>query len=131
MRDTLRLAAEINLPVIQHAEDTRLTENCSMNESTTSFRLGLRGMGSGGRGTIVIVTTQLAQQFAGARLHVAHLSTADALKAVRRGKRSKAHVQPRQVTPTSLHEVYADVEVDDNTDCKMVAAALGCGSARR
>src|SRR5277367_1756486 len=44
MRDTLRLAAEINLPVIQHAEDTRLPENCSMNESPTSFRLGLRGM---------------------------------------------------------------------------------------
>src|SRR5271169_5309843 len=27
MRDTLRLAAEINIPVIQHAEDTRMTEN--------------------------------------------------------------------------------------------------------
>ena len=26
MRETLRLAAEINLPVIQHAEDTRETE---------------------------------------------------------------------------------------------------------
>ncbi len=28
MRETLRLAAEINLPVIQHAEDTRETEGC-------------------------------------------------------------------------------------------------------
>src|SRR5262249_59552324 len=32
MRETLRVATEINLPVIQHAEDTRLTENCSMHE---------------------------------------------------------------------------------------------------
>src|SRR3984957_13547077 len=29
MRMALRLGAELNLPVVQHAEDTRLTENCS------------------------------------------------------------------------------------------------------
>src|SRR5206468_766056 len=40
MRDTLRLSSEINLPVIQHAEDTRMTERCSMNDGPTSFRLG-------------------------------------------------------------------------------------------
>src|SRR2546426_12559825 len=44
MREALRLAAEINFPVIQHAEDTRMTEHCSMNDSPTAFRLGLRGM---------------------------------------------------------------------------------------
>src|SRR3981189_1892742 len=44
MRDTLRLSSEINLPVIQHAEDTRMTDRCSMNDGPTSFRLGLRGM---------------------------------------------------------------------------------------
>src|SRR5438105_8463578 len=48
--------------------------------------------------SIVNRDVQLAQQFPGARLHVAHLSTADALKAVRRGKRSKAHVTC-EVTP--------------------------------
>src|ERR1700727_2937369 len=30
MRLALRLGAEVNLPVVQHAEDTRVTENCSM-----------------------------------------------------------------------------------------------------
>src|SRR6266581_4299359 len=44
MRDTLRLSSEINLPVVQHAEDTRMTERGSMNDGPTSFRLGLRGM---------------------------------------------------------------------------------------
>src|SRR5213082_1483440 len=29
MREALRLAAELNFPVIQHAEDTRMTEHCS------------------------------------------------------------------------------------------------------
>src|SRR2546429_13531 len=42
MRMALRLGAELNMPVVQHAEDTRLTENCSMHEGPTSFRLGLR-----------------------------------------------------------------------------------------
>src|SRR2546421_899344 len=98
MRETLRVAAEINLPVIQHAEDIRMTENCSMHDGPTSFRLGLRGMKAAAEASIVERDVQLAQQFPGARLHVAHLSTADALKAVRRGKRSKAHVTC-EVTP--------------------------------
>src|SRR5713101_6204141 len=38
MRDALRASAEINFPIIQHAEDTRLTANCSMNEGPTSLR---------------------------------------------------------------------------------------------
>ena len=70
MRDTLRVAAELNRPVIQHADDTRATEGCSMNEARQSFRLGLRGMksstGSVDRGPDI----DLAKQFSGARLHI-------------------------------------------------------------
>src|SRR4029077_4927047 len=44
MRDVLHAAAALDLPVIQHAEDTRLSAGCSMNEGPTAFRLGLRGM---------------------------------------------------------------------------------------
>src|SRR6476661_5534836 len=107
MRETLRVAAEINLPVIQHAEDTRMTENCSMNDGPTAFRLGLRGMKAAAEASIVERDVQLAQQFTGARLHVAHLSTADALKAVRRGKRSKSHVTC-EVTPHHFALTDAD-----------------------
>jgi dihydroorotase len=117
MRDTLRAASSLNLPVIQHAEDTRLTENCSMNEGPTSFRLGLRGMTTHAEASIVERDVQLAQQFTGARIHVAHLSTADALKAVRRGKRSKARVTC-EVTPH--HFTLTDENVGDyDTNCKM------------
>lgn len=117
MRETLRLAAEIGLLVIQHAEDTRLTENCSMNESATSFRLGLRGMPAAAEASIIDRDVQLSQQFTGARLHVAHLSTAEGLKAVRRGKRSKARISC-EVTPH--HFTLTDADVGDyNTYCKM------------
>ena len=117
MRETLRLAAEISLPVVQHAEDTRHTENCVMNESPTSFRLGLRGMKAEAEASIVDRDVQLAQQFTGTRLHVAHLSTADALKAVRRGKRSKARITC-EITPH--HFALTDADVGNyNTNCKM------------
>ena len=117
MRETLRLASELNLPVIQHAEDTRMTEHGSMNDGPTSFRLGLRGMKAIAEASIVERDVQLAQQFAGARLHVAHLSTADALKAVRRGKRSKARITC-EVTPH--HFTLVDENVGDyDTNFKM------------
>src|SRR5277367_5411659 len=117
MRAALRLGGELNLPVVQHAEDTRITEGCSMNEGTTSLRLGLRGMSAAAEAGIVDRDVDLAQQIRESRLHVAHLSTSDALKAVRRGKRAKARVTC-EVTPH--HFTLLDEDVGEyNTDFKM------------
>ena len=117
MRAALRLGAELNLPVVQHAEDTRLTEGCSMHEGPTSFRLGLRGMSAAAEAAIVDRDVSLAQQIRDSRLHVAHLSTSDALKSVRRGKRAKAHVTC-EVTPH--HFTLLDEDVGEyNTNFKM------------
>jgi dihydroorotase len=44
MHQALAAAARAGLPVIQHAEDTRMTVGCSMNAGALAFRLGLRGM---------------------------------------------------------------------------------------
>jgi len=117
MRECLRLSGELNFPVVQHAEDTRLTENCPMNDGPTSFRLGLRGWKSAAEAGIVDRDVQLAQEIPSSRLHVAHLSAADSLKAVRRGKRAKARVTC-EVTPH--HFALTDEAVDGyNTNCKM------------
>ena len=114
MRMALRLGAELNLPVVQHAEDTRMTENCSMNAGPTSFRLGLRAMPTAAEATIVDRDVTLAQQVRDSRLHVAHLSTSDALKAVRRGKRAKARVTC-EVTPHHFALIDENVgEYDTN-----------------
>jgi dihydroorotase len=116
MREALQLSAQLNLPVIQHAEDTRLTEHASMHEGPTCFRLGLRGIPAAAESAIVDRDVQLAQA-TGGHLHVAHLSTADALKAVRRGRRAKARVTC-EVTPH--HFTLIDENVGDyNTNCKM------------
>ena len=92
MREALILGGELNIPVVQHAEDTRMTENCSMHSGARSFRLGLRGMTAAAEASMVERDVQLAAQIPNARLHVAHVSTADALKALRRGKRAKARI---------------------------------------
>src|SRR5205814_8753456 len=88
-----------------------------MNESETSFRLGLRGMTDVAEAAIVDRDVQLAQQFNGARLHVAHVSTAEALKSVRRGKRNRARVTC-EVTPHHFSITDADMR-DYDTNFKM------------
>src|SRR5215470_11340276 len=114
MRMALRLGAELSLPVVQHAEDTRVTENCSMHAGATSFRLGLRAMPASAEATVVDRDVTLAQQIRESRLHVAHLSTSDALKAVRRGKRAKARVTC-EVTPHHFTLIDENVgEYDTN-----------------
>jgi len=117
MRMALRLGAELNFPVVQHAEDTRLTENCYMHAGPTSFRLGLRAAPASAEAAIVDRDVTLAQQIHESRLHVAHLSTSDSLKAVRRGKRAKARVTC-EVTPH--HFTLIDENVGEyDTHCKM------------
>jgi dihydroorotase len=116
MREALRTGAQLNLPVIQHAEDTRATAHCSMHEGPTSFRLGLRGMTVAAEAEVVDRDVQLAQM-TGGRLHIAHLSTAEALKPVRRAKRAKVAVTC-EITPH--HFTLIDENVGDyNTNFKM------------
>jgi dihydroorotase len=97
MREALSLGARLKTPVIQHAEDTRLTAGATMNEGPMAFRLGLRGMNGEAEARIVERDVELARATQG-HLHVAHVSTAGALKAVRRGKRDRVRVTC-EVTP--------------------------------
>jgi dihydroorotase len=94
MRQTLVAAARAGLPVIQHAEDTRLTGGCSMNAGALAFRLGLRGMPVEAESGLVERDVRLLAELKDSRahLHVAHLSTAKALDAVRKARRNGLHV---------------------------------------
>jgi len=107
MGEVLRAAAQFGMPVIQHAEDTALSAGASMHAGPTAFRLGMRGVPAEAESAVVERDVQLAAQIRG-RLHVAHLSTAGALKAVRRGKRN--HVQVTcEVTPHHFTLLDQDV----------------------
>ena len=94
MRETLAAAARVGLSVIQHAEDTRMTERASMNLGPMSFKLGLRGMPAEAESSIVERDIRLVTELRDSRvhLHVAHTSTAVALAAVRQARRSGLRV---------------------------------------
>jgi dihydroorotase len=100
MRAVLRAATAAGLPVIQHAEDTRMTGGCSMNAGALAFRLGLRGMPIEAEAGIVARDIALLRELNDdrAHLHVAHLSTKKALDHVRAARKSGLHVTC-EVTP--------------------------------
>jgi dihydroorotase len=109
MREALVQSARIGVPLIQHAEDTRLTTGGQMNTGATAFRLGLRGLPPEAESKIVERDVELAKATM-AHLHVAHVSTAGALKAIRRGKKDRLRVTC-EVTPH--HFTLLDEEVRD------------------
>lgn len=116
MLQSLRAAARAGFPVIQHSEDQRMTVGASMNYGPTSFRLGLRGMPAMAESRIVERDVELAKRTK-AHLHVAHISTAAALDAVRKGRKAGARVTC-EVTPH--HFTLVDENVGDyDTNYKM------------
>ena len=127
LRDALQHARRLGLPIIQHAEDTGMTAGAMMNAGATSFRLGLRGMPVEAESNIVERDIELARR-AGAHLHVAHLSTAAALKAVRRAKRDRVRVTC-EVTPH--HFTLLDSDIGDAYDsCFKMNPPLRTGADR-
>jgi dihydroorotase len=116
MRQALSTAARLKMPVVQHAEDTRATIGCSMNYGATSFRLGVHGMPNSAEFSIVERDIALARKTRG-HVHVAHLSTREALEAVRGAKKAKLRVTA-EVTPH--HFTLIDENVGEfNTHYKM------------
>ena len=97
MRNALSTAARLKMTVVQHAEDTRVTVGCSMNYGPTSFRLGVHGMPNSAESSVVERDIALARETKG-HVHVAHLSTREALEAVRAAKKAKLRVTA-EVTP--------------------------------
>lgn len=97
MREALRTAARLELPVVQHAEDPRLHPGGTMNYGATSLRMGLRGIPNASETNIVLRDIRLTRE-SRAHLHVAHISTAEAVEAVRRAKKENLRVTA-EVTP--------------------------------
>jgi len=98
MRAALVKAAALGLPVSQHAEDPRLSHGAIMNAGPVAFRLGLRGYPAIAESSIVERDIQMAREIVAAdsgvrpHLHVQHVSTAGALRAIRQAKAEGLHV---------------------------------------
>jgi dihydroorotase len=100
MRRALEYAGMFGLPVISHCEDTQLAAHGVMHEGRVSTELGLRGIPAQAEDIMVARDIALAE-LTGGRLHIAHVSTAGAVRLVHdakaRGLRVTAEVTPHHL----------------------------------
>src|SRR6516225_2973407 len=81
MRRAMEFARSYDLPIIQHCEDLNLSAGGDMHEGAQSVRWGLRGIPAASEDVMVARDLVLAQ-LTGARYHVAHISTHNAVAMV-------------------------------------------------
>lgn len=102
-RRAMEYARGFGLPVISHCEDPALVGKGVMNEGFMSTRLGLRGIPAAAEEVMVLRDIALAE-LTGAALHIAHVSTAGAVRAIReakaRGVKVTAETAPHYFTLT-------------------------------
>jgi dihydroorotase len=97
MRRALEYCSMLGMPVIAHEEDANLNEGGVMHEGYFSTLLGMRGIPAASEETLVARDVILAR-LTNAHVHIAHLSTAGAVEAVRRARAEGVKVTC-EVTP--------------------------------
>ena len=116
MRRALEYARTFGLVLIDHCEEPTLSEKACMNEGPVATLLGLRGAPAAGE-AIMVERDVLLAELTGGKVHIAHLSAAASLDAVRRGKARGVQVTA-EVTPHHLFltdEAVRETGYDTNT----------------
>jgi dihydroorotase len=117
MRQALDYSRAFDLVIIDHCEDTTLTEGGQMNEGIVSTRLGLRGIPNAAEDIIVARDLGLAQ-LTGGRLHIAHASTEGVVELIRRAKEKgikvTAEATPHHLTLTEERLIGYDTNAKVN-----------------
>jgi dihydroorotase len=86
IRRAMETARALDIPVIEHCEDLNLSAGGDMHEGLDSVRLGLRGIPSASE-DVMVARDLLLAELTGARYHVAHISTKNAVAMVEFAKR--------------------------------------------
>jgi len=115
LRQVMDYCRALELPVIDHCEDSSLFAGAVMREGKQSVRLGLRGMPAAAESLAVARDVQIAE-LTGCRLHIAHLSARASLDLVRAAKEKDLPVTC-EVTPH--HFTLTDEDVQYDTRYKM------------
>jgi dihydroorotase len=84
-RRALEYAGNFDLPLISHAEEPSLSKGGAMNEGLMAIRLGLRGIPAAAESVGVYRDLALAG-LTGRPVHIAHVSTGEAVSLIRRAK---------------------------------------------
>jgi dihydroorotase len=100
MRRALEYARTFGLPVIDHCEDLDLSKGGAMNEGAISVAMGIPSAPHVSE-TIMVERDVLLAEYTGSHVHIAHISTARAVDAVRRGK-ARGVLVTAEATPHHL-----------------------------
>ncbi len=108
MRVALEYSSMLGMPIINHEEDLDLSRPGHMHEGVVSTRLGLEGT-PGIAEEIMIARDIMLAEFTGGHVHVAHISTRNAVDLVRRAKAKGLNVTTEVCTH---HFDLTDEEID-------------------
>ena len=97
MRRALEYASMFDMPVIDHCEDPSLRGEGVAHEGAAAARLGLRGIPGIAESVMAERDISIAE-LTGGRVHIAHMSARQSLRAVRDGKARAVRVTA-EVTP--------------------------------
>ncbi len=116
--DAYKEISKVDSLVISHCEDTNLSRDGHLNEGYVSQKLGLKGIPKSAEEIIVARNILLADK-AGARIHIAHVSSKGSVEIIRwaksRGIQVTAEVTPHHLTFTDKKIL----EQPNNTNFKM------------
>jgi dihydroorotase len=115
LRQVMDYCRALDLPVIDHCEDSSLFAGAVMREGKQSVRLGLRGMPAATESLVVARDVQVGE-LTHCRLHIAHLSATASLDLVRA---AKARGLPVTCEVTPHHFTLTDEDVRYDTRYKM------------
>ncbi len=107
MRRAMEYAQMFGKPIIDHAEDMTMCAEGYMNEGSVSYRLGVTGRPAAGE-AIAVARDLILAKATGARLHVAHVSSKEALELIRR---AKADGVPVTCEVTAQHLFFTDADI--------------------
>ncbi|MFN2369193.1 MAG: dihydroorotase [Desulfurivibrionaceae bacterium] len=115
-RRALEYSANHGLLVISHSEEVSLSRGGAMNEGEISIRLGLPGIPNVAESISVYRDLALAE-YTGQPVHIAHVSTVEAVELIRRAKARGCKVSA-ETAPHYFTLTESDVG-DYNTNAKM------------
>ena len=103
LRRVMEYADDLGLMVIDHCEDPWLAKGSCMNEGVTSGKLGLRGQPDAAEAIQALRDIMLAE-YLGVAVHIAHVSCARTVDAIRWGKSRGVRVSAE----TCPHYLFLD-----------------------
>lgn len=131
-REAMKLAKELNIPVMAHCEDINMVCGGALNMGKKAEELGVKGISNAVEDVIAARDILIAKE-TGARLHLCHCSTVDSERMVREAKEEgllvTAEVCPHHFTlcEDDITANDANYKMNPPVRCKKDLEALRAG----